>query len=139
MTHVWALPDVVVIDSGPGQLGAAIQGMGKANIFHMLSSSLSFDTTSTRNDFEEEDADEKQQDDNSSSSSSRRRARVAVAVYALARHQEKVFVFGREKVVNDAPDSPALLLLRSLGDESHRFALHGHWKRRLVVRKKSLD
>jgi excinuclease ABC subunit B len=113
----WALPDLVVIDGGVGQLGAAIKGMGKANIFPMSSSSSSSDTTS--NDLE----DTEQQD-------SGRRA--CVAVCALSKNQEEVFVHGQKKAVNDAPDSPALLLLRSLRDESHRFALNAHRKRRSV-------
>jgi excinuclease ABC subunit C len=117
----WALPDLVVIDGGPGQLGAAIKGMSKANIFPMMSSSSS--DMATNDDLEEEDAEQLQDD-------SSRRARVAVC--ALAKNQEEVFVFGRKKAVNDTPDSPALLLLRSLRDESHRFALNAHRKRRSV-------
>jgi excinuclease ABC subunit C len=106
----WALPDLVVIDGGPGQLGAAIKGMIKANIFPM-----SFD------------ADD--QDDTEQQGSGRR---ASVAVCALAKNQEEVFVHGQKKAVNDAPDSPALLLLRSLRDESHRVALDAHRKRRSV-------
>jgi excinuclease ABC subunit B len=115
----WALPDLVVIDGGPGQLGAAIKGMGKANIHPM--SSLSSDTTS--DDILEEDAE--QQDSDPS-------RRAFVAICSLAKNQEEVFVYGQKKAVNDAPDSPALLLLRSLRDESHRFALNAHRKRRSV-------
>jgi excinuclease ABC subunit C len=115
----WALPDLVVIDGGPGQLGAAIKGMGKANIYPM--SSLPSDTTS--DDILEEDAE--QQDTDPS-------RRAYVAICSLAKNQEEVFVYGQKKAVNDAPDSPALLLLRSLRDESHRFALNAHRKRRSV-------
>jgi excinuclease ABC subunit C len=54
----------------------------------------------------------------------------SVAICALAKNQEEVFLYGMKGPVNDSPDSPALLLLRSLRDESHRFALHAHRKRR---------
>jgi len=93
----WAIPDLIVIDGGPGQLGAAIKGMSKASILPNNSST---------------------QDDESLMN---RRAHVAIC--ALAKNQEHVFVHGRKDPVNNAPDSPALLLLRSLRDESHRFAL----------------
>jgi excinuclease ABC subunit B len=117
----WALPDLVVIDGGPGQLGAAIKGMGKANIFPMSSKSTSSGTSS--NDIVEEDAEQQYGDPG---------RRACVAVCALAKNQEEVFVYDQKKAVNDAPDSPALLLLRSLRDESHRFALNAHRKRRSV-------
>jgi hypothetical protein len=88
-----------VIDGGPNQLGAAIKGMGKAYIYPM--SLLSSDTTS--DDILEDDAE--QQDFDPS-------RRAFVAIYSLAKNQEEEFVFGKKKAVNDAPDSPALLLLR---------------------------
>jgi excinuclease ABC subunit B len=104
----WALPDLVVIDGGRGQLGAAIKGMGKASI--LPTPSIGAEILDVKNQ-------------NRSRSAS-------VAVCALAKSQEEVFVHWQKNAVNDTPDSPALLLLRSLRDESHRFALNAHRKRR---------
>ena len=56
-----------------------------------------------------------------------------VAICALAKSREEVFEPGSSIPVNESPDSPALLLLRSLRDESHRFALSKHRNRRSVV------
>jgi hypothetical protein len=61
----------------------------------MMSLLSDTDTTSTNNDLVEDE--DEQQDDSSS-----RRARVAVC--ALARNQEEVFVFGQKKTVNDTPN-----------------------------------
>lgn len=104
----WALPDLVVIDGGPGQLGAAIKGMSKASVFPSNSTeavSTSVDGTDRR---------------------------TCVAVCALAKSAEQVYVYGVKDPVNDVPDSPALLLLRALRDESHRFALHAHRRKRSI-------
>jgi excinuclease ABC subunit C len=103
----WALPDVVLIDGGPGQLSAAAKGMAQARVFPV---------------------DEKQQQ----SPPAGEEKRLTVAVCSLAKNQEELFVYGKKKPVNDVPDSPALLLLRALRDESHRFALTAHRSRRSV-------
>jgi len=52
---------------------------------------------------------------------------------ALAKNHEEVYVEGKRKPVNSAPDTPGLLLLRSIRDESHRFALMKHKRQRSVV------
>ena len=44
-------------------------------------------------------------------------------VCALAKRREEVFVANRPRPLVTDPDQPALLLLRALRDESHRFAL----------------
>ncbi len=44
-------------------------------------------------------------------------------VCALAKKREEVFVANRPRPLVSDPDQPALLLLRALRDESHRFAL----------------
>jgi excinuclease UvrABC nuclease subunit len=107
-TDPWAIPDLVVIDGGRGQLSAAIKGMSKARI---VPSSIT-ESAQKIND------------------GSKRKA--SVAVCALAKDQEQLFVHDRKDPVNDHPDSPALLLLRALRDESHRFALNSHRERRSV-------
>lgn len=119
----WSMPDLVIIDGGVGQLGAAAKGMAKANIVpRALSSSMNQGGIT-----EEEvvgNGDEvfvvpQSMDDQSS-----------VVLCSLAKNEEQVYTYGRSNPVNDAPDSAALLLLRSLRDESHRFALRAHRQRR---------
>lgn len=103
----WSLPDVVLIDGGLGQLNAAAKGMAKARVFP---------------------ADGK--DQVSPTVGEKRGATVAIC--SLAKNHEELFVYGTKGPVNDAPDSPALLLLRALRDESHRFALKSHRSRRSI-------
>ena len=101
----WSIPDLVVIDGGQGQLNAAIQGMSNAMIYPSEPSS---DTSVPRS--------------------------AVVPICSLAKNKEEVFVPGSSTPVNEAPDSPALLLLRALRDESHRFALTAHRRRRSLTK-----
>ena len=57
-----------------------------------------------------------------------------VALCALAKENEEVFVPGVKDPVNSSHDSAALLLLRQLRDESHRFALRAHRNRRSILK-----
>jgi len=109
----WSLPDLILIDGGPGQLKAATKGMAKAGIFPRTKKHDGTVITSVPK-----------------LSGPGRRALVNVC--ALAKNQEELFVHGTNEPINDASDSPALLLLRSLRDESHRFALQAHRKRRSI-------
>lgn len=102
----WALPDLVVIDGGPGQLSSAIKGMTKAGIFPDEKSSAGYEGHRF----------------------------ATVPVCALAKSEEQVFVHDQKEPVNESPDSPGLLLLRSLRDASHKFALKNHRRRRSVVK-----
>ena len=101
-------PDLVVIDGGKGQLGAALKGMNKANIF----------ASNARSD-----------NANVSSMASATRS-ATVPIVSLAKNLEEVFSPDVSEPINQSPDSAALLLLRSIRDESHRFALSAHRKRR---------
>lgn len=101
----WAIPDLVVIDGGKGQLSSAIKGMMKAGV-------LPHGT--------------------SAPDQSKMKVRGRVALCALAKDKEEVFVPGNSNPVNDSQNSPAMLILRSLRDESHRFALKGHRQRRSI-------
>lgn len=94
----WAIPDLVLVDGGVGQLGAAIRGMSQADMVPFVAKSTEVTCNSSR-------------------------LTAAVPICSLAKNEELVFVDGRSEPVNQSPDSPALLLLRSLRDESHRFAL----------------
>ena len=124
----WSMPDLVVIDGGVGQLGAAIKGMAKADVFPRFANIVVDEEDGVI--FEDDDMD--QYFVASEDIASPRRA--CVPICSLAKNMEEVFVFGQKGPVNDAPDSPALLLLRSLRDESHRFALASHRKRRLLIK-----
>lgn len=106
--EAWSLPDLVVIDGGRGQLSAAIKGMSKANIYPRHTADGAIESSWRQNS--EGDA---------------------VQVCALAKNEEELFVPGKSSAVNHgAPDTPALLLLRAIRDESHRFALKAHRRRR---------
>jgi excinuclease ABC subunit B len=114
----WAMPDLVVIDGGKGQLKSALEGMNNAQV-HASNAKMPY----TYNDsvIQEEEYPP-------TSNATGRRA--FVAVISLAKNKEEVFIPNCSEPVNETPDSAALLLLRSLRDESHRFALHSHRKRR---------
>jgi excinuclease ABC subunit B len=119
----WAMPDLVVIDGGKGQLSSALKGMAKAHVYPLQPSQ-----SNPKNPYTYEDSVVLQEEYPPTPVSTGRRA--FVAVISLAKNKEEVFVPNSSEPVNENPDSPALLLLRSLRDESHRFALHSHRKRR---------
>ena len=131
----WSMPNLVVIDGGKGQLSAALKGMAKASIFPQL-------LLSPRGNMALEVADgetgegpliiEENADDlvDPTHDGGRPKRRTTVRVVALAKNQEEVFCPESTYPVNTSPDSAALLLLRAIRDESHRFALSAHRKRR---------
>jgi excinuclease ABC subunit C len=82
-----AVPNLVVIDGGKGQLSAALAAM------------QAFDLP-------------------------------RVAVIALAKRVEEVFVPGRSEPIVLDPHSPGLQLLQRIRDEAHRFAIGFHRQRR---------
>jgi excinuclease ABC subunit B len=124
----WSLPDLVVIDGGPGQLRAAVKGMSNVGVFPKENRAL-LQKSLIEEDTESIIVEEVVVGDNACRQDESERS-ASVAICALAKNQEEVFLYGMKGPVNDSPDSPALLLLRSLRDESHRFALHAHRKRR---------
>jgi excinuclease ABC subunit C len=134
----WSIPDLIVIDGGKGQLSAAIKGMSKSNVLAETISLAVSDPVSLfddnvcggENDVEIVDGDfcvaeeEYQPRDGTF---------VRVPIVALAKKNEEVFVNGRSNPlidVDSGSDSSALLLLRAIRDESHRFALTAHRRRR---------
>jgi excinuclease ABC subunit B len=122
-TDPWSMPDLVVIDGGKGQLSAALKGMAKANVYpeeEPFQKPLAEDYEQGIIDEEEYPAVKRNGPERHTS----------VPVIALAKNREEVYVHDGSDPVNDSPDSPALLLLRALRDESHRFALSAHRKRR---------
>jgi excinuclease ABC subunit C len=82
-----AVPNLVVIDGGKGQLSAALAAMHEFDL-------------------------------------------PRVAVIALAKRAEEVFVPGRPQPIVLDPGSPGLQLLQRIRDEAHRFALGFHRQRR---------
>ncbi len=83
-----AVPDVVLIDGGKAQLGAATAALRDAGLEGV------------------------------------------VTVVSLAKREEQVFVPWSADPLNLAPDDAAVLLLRRVRDEAHRFALGFHRSRR---------
>jgi excinuclease ABC subunit C len=61
-----------------------------------------------------------------------------VAVIALAKREEEVFVPGRPDAVRLDPHSPGLQLLQRVRDEAHRFALGFHRQRRDAQARESI-
>jgi len=53
-----------------------------------------------------------------------------MAICALAKREEELFVYGQSEALETSSEQAALLLLRALRDESHRFALQAHRRRR---------
>jgi excinuclease ABC subunit C len=82
-----AMPNLVLIDGGKGQLSAALTAMQAYDL-------------------------------------------PRVAVVALAKRDEEVFVPGRPEPIVLGRDSPGLQLLQRIRDEAHRFALGFHRQRR---------
>jgi excinuclease ABC subunit C len=82
-----AVPNLVVVDGGKGQLSAALAAMQHFDL-------------------------------------------PRVAVIALAKRAEEVFVPGRPQPIVLEPGSPGLQLLQRIRDEAHRFALGFHRQRR---------
>jgi excinuclease ABC subunit C len=119
----WAMPDLVVIDGGVGQLGAAIKGMASSGVYPHINMGQDTDDDVVEEDVLIGGLTSSEVAGNTSRMSS-------VPICALAKRNEEVFVYGKSGPVNSVPDSAALLLLRSLRDESHRFALNAHRKRR---------
>jgi len=82
-----AMPNLVVVDGGKGQLSAALAAMQRFDL-------------------------------------------PRVAVIALAKREEEVFLPGRPGPVRLSPHNPGLQLLQRIRDEAHRFALGFHRQRR---------
>ena len=120
----WSVPDIVVIDGGKGQLTAALKGMAKAHFFPS-------NIHSTVGDFDDFISEEMKRPSDLDSSLSP----VFVAVIALAKSEEEVFQPGSKHSLNERADSPGLLLLRAIRDESHRFAVSSHKKQRSRIMK----
>jgi excinuclease ABC subunit C len=90
-----AIPNLVVVDGGKGQLSAALAAMQAYDL-------------------------------------------PRVAVIALAKREEEVFVPGRAEPIALRRDSAGLQLLQRIRDEAHRFALGFHRRRRDAKARESL-
>jgi excinuclease ABC subunit C len=90
-----AVPNLVVVDGGKGQLAAALEAMHRYDL-------------------------------------------ARVAVIALAKREEEVFVPGRAKPIRLDRSSAGLQLLQRLRDEAHRFALGYHRTRRSAESRESI-
>jgi excinuclease ABC subunit C len=90
-----AIPNLVVVDGGKGQLSAALAAMQAYDL-------------------------------------------PRVAVIALAKREEEVFLPGRPGPVRLDPGSAGLQLLQRIRDEAHRFALGFHRRRRDAQARESI-
>jgi excinuclease ABC subunit C len=109
----WPLPDLLIIDGGKGQLGAAVAAMADLGVSHVPVISLA---------------------------KSRRKAEPGGQGEGQARTPERVFVPGRSNPIILKRNSPELLLLQHIRDEAHHHALRSHRKlRRRLALKGSLE
>jgi excinuclease ABC subunit C len=90
-----AIPNLLVIDGGKGQLSAALTAMQAYEL-------------------------------------------PRVAVIALAKRDEEVFLPGRAEAIRLDPSSPGLQLLQRIRDEAHRFAVGFHRRRRDAEARESI-
>lgn len=106
----WALPDLVVIDGGKGQLNAAAQAFKDAGVQGIDLISLAKSRLSPGSPLER-------------SSEPRERS------------EERVFLLGRKDPVFLQPHSSVLFLLVRARDESHRFGIESHrkWRQRRTL------
>lgn len=109
----WPLPDLLIIDGGKGQLGAAVAAMSDLGVAHIPVISLA---------------------------KSRRKGEPEDETGNRARTPERVFVPGRSNPIILRRNSPELLLLQHIRDEAHRHALGAHRQlRRRLALKGSLE
>ena len=121
-SNPWAMPDLVVVDGGKGQLSSALKGMAKADVYPLRAW-----PSTEKNPYTHDELVVLEEFPPIPASIGRK---AFVPVISIAKKKEEVFVPNSLEPVNKTPDSPALLLLRSLRDESHRFALRSHRKKR---------
>jgi excinuclease ABC subunit C len=100
------LPDLMLVDGGKGQLGAALEAMKRAGP-PPLHATIG-----------------------KSAGGAVKRAGTLPALAALAKREEDVFVPGEDAPVQFPPGSKARLLLQRVRDEAHRFAVGYHRKLR---------
>ncbi len=81
------LPDLVLIDGGKGQLGAAVAALARVGL-------------------------------------------PMLAVAAIAKREEELFLYGRQDSLRLDRSSPVLQLLQRMRDEAHRFAVTRHRRKR---------
>ncbi|MGZ5493933.1 MAG: excinuclease ABC subunit UvrC [Thermoanaerobaculia bacterium] len=92
-----ALPDLILIDGGRGQLNAALTALNRLGI-------------------------------------------EGITIVGLAKREEEIYVPDREEPIRLARRDPALQLLQTVRDETHRFAVSSHRRRRSKrVRHRELD
>ena len=136
------LPDLVMIDGGKGQLSAAMEALAECGLTPEVGQAegTTDSDASDASDAKLRGSTTTSSSSSSSSSSSKSAATNngvwykgrCMAVVALAKREEEVFVPGHGAALESLrnPASPALLLLRQVRDEAHRFALTYHRKRR---------
>ena len=100
-----ALPDLVLIDGGKGQLSSALKGVSAAG--------QSVAPAGEAPPIAGEDAPPS-----------------APFLCSLAKREEEIFLPGESMPLEADADSDAVRLLRAVRDESHRFALRAHRRRR---------
>lgn len=121
----WPRPDLIVIDGGKGQLGAALKAAKSQalNTKPHLSSEANTGAKGETNSKHET----QHQNHNLKASSYKLKA---IPMIGLAKRIEEIFVPGKKEPIVLPHSSPALQLLQRLRDEAHRFAITFHKARR---------
>jgi excinuclease ABC subunit C len=120
-----ALPDLVVVDGGKGQLSsarAALEEVGASTVplAALAKSHLKDDSTVTRSHTDEEGGPAE-----------------GYVPEGKLRTSERLFLPGRKNPVNFPPRAPSFYLLQRLRDEAHRFVNTYHSKRRRTAHLRS--
>ncbi len=97
----WALPDLLVVDGGKGQLQVAVKVLEKMNLSHVPVCGLA--KARTDSDFTSSE---------------------------VSSSEERIFLPGRQNPVTFRSNSEALHILAGIRDEAHRFAITYHRKKR---------
>lgn len=115
---LWPEPDLIVIDGGKGQLGAAQKALKKSLVVSQESLVQEHDSTLTTNDYR----------------------LTTIPMIGLAKRIEEIFLPNKSHPIILAHDNPALQLLQRLRDEAHRFAITFHRQlRSRAATKSALD
>jgi hypothetical protein len=123
------LPDLLLIDGGKGQLSAAMEALAECGLTTEAADATGGGSSSGSGS-------------SGSSGGAAGRSHNGVwhdgrcmAVVALAKREEEVFLPGEGAALEalNNPQAPAMLLLRQVRDEAHRFALTYHRRRRAAT------
>ena len=111
----WALPDLIVVDGGKGQLGMALAAARDVGIDIRPGTGLPIVALAKPRDLTAEDASQPVEDDGETSTST---------------VPDRVFLPNAKDAIPIRPSSAEMFVLQALRDEAHRFAVSFHRSQR---------